>query len=97
MTTTDPATGRGRDTSDELVEVRTVLSRAENARDRLVAIRDGHIDRWEYDHDLGTVTRRVLPDPDIDQMIVALDKVIGQLAEWRRTGRAPKRARGGTR
>lgn len=88
-------TDRGRDTSSELTEVRTVLSRAIEARltlwrfqTRQFGQRGG---RWDYSLDppqyVGGTTD---PDPDVDDMIEALDAAIVSLLRWRRTGRARK-------
>lgn len=65
---------RGRDTSVELTEVRTVLSRAESA---MVAVRRGP---WRGE-----------PDPEAGEMLAALERVVAELARWRRTGRPLKR------
>lgn len=89
-------TGRGRDTSAELVEVRTVLSRAENARETLTKWRANATTRKvarEGYHDLSGprpvyVATSYAADPDVDAMIEALDEVIRRLDRWRRTGRA---------
>ena len=95
---TQPA-DRGHDTSDELTEVRTVLSRAENARDRIAM----YI-RNETDHQCGERGGRwdcaTTPpvyvggtydaDPDAVEMVDALTELIDRLARWRRTGRAAK-------
>lgn len=95
--TTGPTGGpeprRGRDVSEELTEVRTVLSRAINARDTLRHWRDGDYGprggRWNQE----TQTRvggSVLPDVDVNEMINAMEGVIILLERWRRTGRPRK-------
>jgi hypothetical protein len=96
---------RGRDVSAELVEVRTVLSRAENALTTLRRLkanetthdtpRKGH---WEFDDDWAThtpgpgqyVVESYAADPDIDAMIDALERTVDELKWWRRTSRAKK-------
>ena len=87
---------RGRDVSAELTEVRTVLSRAEDARRTLWLYQQGEIGgrrgHWNYDVqpavwvDDGPYQQ----DPDVAEMIEALDETILRLQRWRRTGRAPK-------
>lgn len=87
---------RGRDTSEELAEVRTVLSRAEDARCTLWRWQTGQLGRrggrWEF----GTGGPAVYvgggyePDPDVAEMIEALDAAIVSLNRWRRTGRKLK-------
>jgi hypothetical protein len=79
------ADARGRDVSQELTEVRTVLSRAESAVERL------HQYRYE--------PREVDPryggnegfDPDLDEMIDRLLIVVRLLARWRKTGSTRRR------
>lgn len=87
---------RGRDVSQALTEVRTVLTRAETARADLIELsyagnRPGY--RWDRE------TREThcdlppsgeAPDPDTEDMVAALDGVIASLARWRKTGR-PRR------
>lgn len=77
-TTSD--TTRGRDSSRALTEVRTVLSRAEAARELIAALRPD--------------TERPHPvrDPDSDDMCAALDQVIAILTRWRRTGPTTRKA-----
>lgn len=72
----DPETGRR--TSDELTEVRTVLSRAESALERLGYIRD-----YGADQD-------VLHDEIRDD----LEAVVSRLGRYRRTGRPRRAVRG---
>lgn len=95
---------RGRETSNVLTEARTVLSRAETARDAVV-----------WDSYKGNVTRGPddwrrdwpgeempawyahgpsgeIPDPDAEAIFAALDDVVRRLDPYRRTGR-PKRGR----
>ena len=92
------AADRGHDTSEELVEVRTVLSRAESARATIL--------RWienEADHHYrrgGSRDYQATPpvrvggtydaDRDAREMVAALDTVIERLARWRRTGRTSR-------
>jgi len=90
---------RGRDVSDELTEVRTVLSRAENALDTLYRLRrnetthdrarSGHWDYSDPEHSRFVVDSYAA-DPDIDAMIDALEWTVDELKRWRRTGRAKK-------
>lgn len=68
-------TDRGRDTSWELTEVRTVLSRAETALD----IFQRHQQCTSTDHQ---------HDPDVDRMAYALEQVSDLLCEWRKTGKS---------
>lgn len=70
---------RGRDTSDELTEVRTVLSRAESALHRFAFLRSAR-EQWGG---LYPVT-----DPDEQEMEAALNEVVSLLDRWRRTGRS---------
>lgn len=70
------STDRGRDTSWELVEVRTVLSRAESA---IKSITGGRHQRPPYH------------DEDEAEMLDALGHVVEELKRWRRTGRPLKR------
>ena len=87
-----PMRDRGRETSDALVEVRTVLSRAETA---LQEIERGDFARGED----GRIVRDTdgLPlrvhDEDYDEMRAALEHVVESLEWWRRTGRPPRRRR----
>ena len=87
---------RGRDTSEELTEIRTVLSRAEDARRTLWRYQQEEISRaghWDFAQDPPVyVTDSTDPDPDIDDMIRALDTAILALDRWRRTSR-PKKGR----
>jgi hypothetical protein len=84
-----PMRNRGRETSDALVSVRTVLSRAETA---LI-----EIERGEYACDDGGYPIRdesgewiTYPDEDYDEMRAALERVVESLEWWRRTGRPRK-------
>lgn len=61
----------GRRTSGELTEVRTVLSRAEAALDRLVYIEQRHADQ----------------DPEHNRIHDDLIHVVARLERYRRTGR----------
>lgn len=78
---------RGRETSSELTEVRTVLSRAEDAARTL--------ERYRAQGNHGYVwperTVEIPLDPDIEEMIHALQVVSATLDRWRRTGRTVKR------
>lgn len=88
-------TGRGRDTSDELVEVRTVLSRAENARATILRWIENETDHhyrrggsWDYGATPPVLVGATYDaDQDAREMVAALDDVIERLARWRRTGR----------
>ncbi|GAA0627468.1 hypothetical protein HPO96_37080 [Kribbella sandramycini] len=84
-----PMRDRGRETSDALVAVRTVLSRAETALQE--------IDRPNYTRDeqgnpvFDSNGFRILSqDEDYDEMRAALEHVVESLEWWRRTGR-PRR------
>lgn len=93
-------TDRGRDVSNELTEIRTVLSRAEDARRTLwryqageIGSREGH---WGPDPEGSRYAKwfddgPYRQDPDVAEMIDALDDVIYRLERWRRTGRAKKK------
>lgn len=87
-----PSSDRGRDTSSELVEVRTVLGRAENAIATLTKYRDRELYRprpTRHPAGRGFVDDRT-PDPDVEDMIAELEQVVSRLSRWRRTGRPPK-------
>jgi hypothetical protein len=80
---------RGRDASNTLTEARTVLSRTENALERLgrgpqeyLYETDG---RTPLDGDDGSWARAY--DPDHDAIAEALRAVVALLEPWRRTGR----------
>lgn len=80
---------RGRETSNALVEVRTVLSRAETALYEL--------DRGAYaTHENGRAVMDsnggyiLVADEDYDEMRAALEHVVEALEWWRRTGRPRK-------
>jgi len=73
-----PPRDRGRDTSPELTEARTVLSRAENA------IRS--LDAWQRHRDAGESWSRPA-DADHDDIRAALQTAVLALSPWRRTGR----------
>ncbi len=91
---------RGRDTSRELTEVRTVLSRAENALEtleRLAAQGDRHASwKCEEGEDCTVEDHWTRVDPDSDEMARALANVVGLLDRWRRTG-STRRDRWGAR
>lgn len=95
-------TDRSRDVSDALTEVRTVLRRAESAMDRLIYLSyrgnqgtlrhtgrsyNDPLPQWEYD---GPPTGEE-PDPDTEDMYLALERVIHELDRWRRAGKRKKR------
>jgi hypothetical protein len=89
-------TDRGRDVSSELTEVRTVLSRAENARRTLWRYQAGELS-YGGRYDFSVQPARYVPyvraeaqDPDLQEMIDALDDVIYRPERWRRTGRTKK-------
>jgi hypothetical protein len=86
---------RNRVTSVELTEVRTVLSRAETARDTLAywlanetsrkVARGG---RWDFEATPPAwVDATYDADPDTAEMLAALDQAIALLDRWRRKGR----------
>lgn len=85
---------RGNETSEALTEVRTVLSRAESALERLeherasigIKLPEYQLSWREHDAD-GYFTG----DPDLAPMIGALNDVVRSLDRWRRTGRARRR------
>jgi endogenous inhibitor of DNA gyrase (YacG/DUF329 family) len=85
---------RSRDVSEELTEVRTVLSRARHARETVRQFRDGekvHVGTWDYTTTPSTyLPPDVLSDPDTVAMVYALDVTIAALERWQRTGRTPK-------
>lgn len=87
MPTTDEQYPRGRETSNALVEVRTVLSRAETALETLQGY-PADRERW------ADVPGFLQPDPDEERMIGALIEVRNLLDKWRRTGRPRKESRG---
>ncbi len=85
----DPEHPRGRESSEAMTEVRTVLSRAESALDRIgppstetewTAQRPGenlsYTERMAGRHE----------DPDADRMRTALTAVVALLEPWRKTG-----------
>lgn len=83
---------RGRDTSNELVEVRTVLSRAKHAagvlRDRSEETRPTQWDAEKKEwYDYIPSYEYWPPDPDRAEMLEAMDQVVELLDRWRRTGR----------
>lgn len=84
-----PMRPRGRETSNALVAVRTVLSRAETALEE--------IERGEYACDAGGYPLQgesgewiKYQDEDYDEMRAALEHVVESLVWWRRTGRPRK-------
>lgn len=83
-----PRTDRGRDASRALTEIRTVLSRAQTARQLLdrpteYQLHTAPRDSRDIDFSLPQVE-----DPDADAMRDALDQAIELLSRWQRTGRA---------
>lgn len=82
----EPCADRGRDVSHELSEVRTVLSRAENAIATLTKYRNREFHRTRHVAGRGFVDDRT-PDPDVRDMIDALERVVAGLTRWRRAGR----------
>jgi len=94
---------RGQDTSSELTEVRTVLSRAENALETVERriVRGDYRTDWGhgYCEDRQTCTDEAhwhRTDPDAQDMAEALANVVRLLDRWRRTG-ATRRDRAGRR
>lgn len=75
---------RGRDVSQELGEVRTVLSRAETAIRAVVNLsyRGNLQGDWWCPEPSGEE-----PDPDTEKMYADLDVVVDILDRWRKTGR----------
>lgn len=88
---------RGNDTSYELTEARTVLSRAETALLLLERhrARDGRsLDQWEINVQLrdGTFTDGLFhADPDTNAIITILEETVRQLDKYRRTGKTKRR------
>ncbi len=72
---TRPQTDRGADTSDELTEIRTILSRTRTARDRIHVLSGP-------DYPGGRTV-----DPDSERMLNALAEVIAILEPYERRGR----------
>jgi hypothetical protein len=81
---------RGRDVSQELTEVRTVLSRAESAKAKIESYRANPriTGVSEDDHRYGGNEGF---DPDGAEMIQDLDRVICFLDKWRKTGTTKRR------
>lgn len=88
---------RGRDVSPELAEVRTVLSRAEDARLTLWLYQVGELSYGgtmaytEAGPVYTPLDREGARDPELAEMVEALDEVIVRLERWRRTGRTKKK------
>lgn len=83
-----PMRDRGRETSNALVAVRTVLSRAETALQEIE--RGEHYDAGGWivrDSDGAWIEWH---DEDYDEMRAALEHVVESLEWWRRTGRPRK-------
>lgn len=78
-------TDRGRDVSQELTEVRTVLSRAENAIKNIQRMR---AEPFETDARYGG---NYGFDPDGESMIAALQECVTHLEQWRKTGSTKRR------
>lgn len=89
----EPPTDRGRHAGTALTEVRTVLSRAQTALQRLEdhsplewppltgnPVLDGYRTRADGRFD----------DPDLDDMIQILKITVGMLKRWERTGKATR-------
>jgi len=85
----DPLHPRGRESGNALTEIRTVLSRAETALD-LIGPPGYRTERTARPAGAGMSYRdRVAgahEDPDADRMRAALQRVIEELEEWRKTG-----------
>jgi hypothetical protein len=76
---------RGRDVSQELTEVRTVLSRAESALQRIQHYRS---EPREVDPRYGGNEGF---DPDGEDMLRELSAVVIRLSRWRKTGSTRRR------
>lgn len=84
---------RGRDTSRELTEIRTVLGRAETALATLRNLKTAQTTWGSVKTDQGYYISAEVPyapDPDIDSMIDILTVLTKDLARWRKTGKAKK-------
>lgn len=78
---------RSRDVSDALTEVRTVLSRAESAIDRINSLA---LVQTTYAKDPNSWRQIKVPyeqDPDREDMVLALERVVHELARWRKAGK----------
>jgi hypothetical protein len=85
---TDTDTDRGRETSNALTEIRTVLSRARTAQRFLDGPTEYRLTSdGSRDHDAPRVE-----DPDAREMRIALAEVVELLEGWARTG-PPKKPR----
>jgi hypothetical protein len=93
---------RGRDVSDALTEVRTVLSRAETAMDTLLwhSYRGNLPTMRTFDTPEGPYKRGYAldgppsgkaPDPDVEDMFYALERTVRDLARWRKSGKRKTR------
>lgn len=91
---------RGNETSRELTEVRTVLTRAETALisvERSVAVGDYHQTWKKCFDDPDTCTNEDhwhRMDPEAPDIARALAEVVASLDRWRRTGQTSKSGRG---
>lgn len=97
---------RGRETSGSLIEIRTVLSRAETARvviaRRMESARGFRRETGEIlDVEIGGRVQHIRQtewvetepaafDPDREEMLAALDAFIAAAQKWKRTGRPLK-------
>lgn len=77
---------RGRDVSQELTEVRTVLSRAESAVKSILRMRE-----HPFTYPDGRYGGNRGYDPDGQEMIDRLKQVIELLEPWRKTGTTKRR------
>lgn len=79
---------RSRDVGLALTEIRTVLSRARNARETLLSRRmewEGR--KWEWIDGEHVMVNPGQPDPDIPDMVEVLDNFIAAAERWERKGR----------
>ena len=98
-------TDRSCEVSEALTEVRTVLSRAESAMDRLIYLsyrgNERHdkaelrtfssgLEQWMPTGELKDAPGET-PDPDTEDMYLALDRVVHELDRWRKAGKRKKR------
>lgn len=96
-------TDRSRDVSFALTEVRTVLSRAETALDALLwNSYQGNLQKYEWVRFEGKPSpaggEYVLidelqepGDPDAEAMYYAMERVVHELARWRKAGKKKRR------
>lgn len=83
---------RGRESSVELTEVRTVLGRAETA---LITLRGAKTRTSIHGYGKDDVSGRIMlrqfpyaPDPDLDGMIQAMENIVRALSPWKKTGKS---------